>query len=188
MTAGVAAPLTPLEFQAGVALGAVIGAMIGDKISILYSGKLPWTPPYPGPPGGTVIGWKQTRRYNAGGWPGTDIDTGHDHGAEGSKVGDPHAHDWKTPAGGGRPTKADRGPPRKLKPGDPPAPTGPPVDQPVESEPEPPKPDPQPPKSGPPPPATPDADASAPQPPFSTDTDPSLHWGDESAAFWRNHE
>jgi RHS repeat-associated protein len=74
-------------------------------------------PPFEGKPGSTVRGDKQTRRYGEDGYPQTDVDTGHNHGA-----GDPHSHDWGRPLGGGRPTHENRGPARPLRPGDPPLP------------------------------------------------------------------
>jgi len=62
-------------------------------------------------PDGTV---RQVRGYGPDGYPKTDVDHGHDHGA-----GDPHSHDWGRPANGGPPTHVDRGPGRPVQPGDP---------------------------------------------------------------------
>ncbi|MCX6972328.1 MAG: hypothetical protein NTV93_19565 [Verrucomicrobia bacterium] len=71
-------------------------------------------PPFQGEPGSTASGEKQTRKYGSDGYPETDVDSGHDHGA-----GDPHAHDWGRPEDGGKPTHEDRGPGRPLNPNDP---------------------------------------------------------------------
>lgn len=70
--------------------------------------------PLNGTPGTTSTRPGQTREYGPDGYPLTDVDCGHDHGA-----GDPHTHDWGRPAGGGPPTYQDRGPGRPWKPGDP---------------------------------------------------------------------
>ncbi|HEY6418985.1 MAG TPA: RHS repeat-associated core domain-containing protein [Candidatus Binataceae bacterium] len=72
---------------------------------------------FEGPPNSTVSDGQQTRRYGPDGFPQTDVDTGHSH--NGLR---PHAHDWGRPAGGGKPSKGDRGPGRPLQPGDPPLP------------------------------------------------------------------
>jgi RHS repeat-associated protein len=74
-------------------------------------------PPFQGPADCTQRGKKQTRRYGPDGYPQTDVDTGHDHGA-----GDPHAHDSDRPDDGGPRTHEDRGRGRPLGPGDPPPP------------------------------------------------------------------
>jgi RHS repeat-associated protein len=70
--------------------------------------------PFKGEPGSTADNGRQGRRYGPDGYPETDVDTGHDHGA-----GDPHAHDWGRPADGGPPTAGNRGPGRPIGPGDP---------------------------------------------------------------------
>ena len=80
----------------------------------------PKSNPMEGTPGGTSTtthpdgSTKQTRTYGPDGYPQTDVDHGHDHGQ-----GDPHAHDWGRPPGGGAPTDKDRGTGRPLKPEDP---------------------------------------------------------------------
>ncbi|MEW5789796.1 MAG: RHS repeat-associated core domain-containing protein [Pseudomonadota bacterium] len=62
---------------------------------------------------------KQDRYYGSDGWPETDIDYDHNHkGANGKKVGKPHAHDWGRPDDGSRPTASDRLPARPLLPGE----------------------------------------------------------------------
>lgn len=53
---------------------------------------------------------KQIRTYGPDGYPETDVDFGHDHGA-----GDPHAHDWERPEDGGPPTHEDRGEGRPIE-------------------------------------------------------------------------
>lgn len=84
-----------------------------------------WKPGSTGEPGSTEVAGKQSRRYGEDGHPDVDVDTGHNHkGADGTKSGDPHAHDWGRPADGSAPTDRDRGPPRPIREDDPPIPRG----------------------------------------------------------------
>ena len=113
-------------FEIGVAIGGFIwatpaGQKASQAIANAIANAMAQTdkPPFKGCPGSTETKPKQTRKYGPDGYPATDVDTGHDHGA-----GDPHAHDWGRPADGGPPTAEDRGPGRPLQPGDPPPPPG----------------------------------------------------------------
>jgi len=94
--------------------------------------SIPGRPPFTGTPGSTVVGPKQSRSYGPDGYPQTDVDTGHDHGA-----GDPHAHDWGRPQGGGQPEAGDRAPGRPVAPGDPPLPQNAPQPPPPSAAPKP---------------------------------------------------
>ena len=72
--------------------------------------------PYTGAPGAPSTTYnpdgtpKQVRTYGEDGYPATDTDYNHDHGQ-----GTPHIHDWGRPSGGGKPTKADRGPGKQVQ-------------------------------------------------------------------------
>lgn len=71
--------------------------------------------PMEGAPGGSGAidngsGKGQIRDYGPDGYPDVDFDFGHDHNG----AGDPHAHDWGRPPGGGRPTHEDRGRARPI--------------------------------------------------------------------------
>jgi len=125
-TGGVNIAATPAELAVGGGYGAAGGAAIDiwlhhPSASPAAGTSCPMAqtdrPPFVGPPGSTDVKPKQTRKYGPDGYPETDVDTGHDHGA-----GDPHAHDWTRPPGGGPPTAEDRQPGRPLQPGDPPPP------------------------------------------------------------------
>ena len=119
----IAAPAKGLGY--GIATGLLttgyaaweIGEWLLNRNKACGGDDCPEWPPFVGKPGSTVKGEKQTRRYGDDGFPETDVDTGHDHGA-----GDPHSHDCGRPSGGGRPSHHDRGPGRPISPSDPPAP------------------------------------------------------------------
>jgi RHS repeat-associated protein len=84
---------------------------------------IPGQPGFTGTPGSTVRGPRQSRTYGSDGYPETDRDSPHNTGHP-PPGDDDHAHDWGRPAGGGRPTRDDRGPSRAPQPGDPPQPHG----------------------------------------------------------------
>jgi hypothetical protein len=103
-----------LAFAGAMAYDWLMNDNASDACEVIDAPK----PPFEGKPGSTVRGSKQTRKYGEDGYPQTDVDAGHDHGA-----GDPHSHDWERPPGGGRPTHENRGQGRPYKPGDPPPPS-----------------------------------------------------------------
>jgi uncharacterized protein RhaS with RHS repeats len=126
-TGGLNILATPEELGAGILAGAAAGNALEDSLRAALSGAssifCPSGPtlhqasssrPFQGVPGSTIYGGDGSRTYGPDGFPETDVDIGHDHGA-----GDPHAHDWGRPSSGGPPTARDRGPGRPIGPGDP---------------------------------------------------------------------
>ena len=118
-TGGVNILATPEELAGGATLGSWIGYGIGRVVDACHRSKS-ISNPITGAPGSVSTipqrdgSPKQVRRYGPDGYPETDVDYDHDHGQ-----GKPHAHDWGRPAGGGKPTKEDRGTGRSPVPNDP---------------------------------------------------------------------
>jgi len=94
--------------DAGIAIATelvcpVCDVMVGAGIAG-WAGYTLYKNAFRGAPDSTPSDGKQVRRYGPDGYPQTDVDTGHDHGA-----GDPHAHDWRRPLGGARRLTSTRG-------------------------------------------------------------------------------
>jgi hypothetical protein len=108
------------------AIDIVISSVSSPKLEAPSGGVIqaPGNPvPRTAPPGSTVQGGTKSRTYGEDGYPHIDREFGHSD-EKGVGSGE-HPHDWGRPEGGGRPTNADRGPPRPPRPGDPPSPRGP---------------------------------------------------------------
>ncbi|GAA0756996.1 hypothetical protein GCM10009107_36140 [Ideonella azotifigens] len=140
LTGGICGLGAPTIVVASITGGALVGGLINNAASWLEDVLLnegtnsenkpkntvsPGTSnPMEGEPGSTSTSnnskgnKNQVRTYGTDGWPEKDVDYDHSHGKGRNNVGSPHAHDWGRPAGGGRPTQADRGPARPLLPGE----------------------------------------------------------------------
>jgi RHS repeat-associated protein len=126
-------PAAEVGAEVGGAVGGPLGAAIGATIGVLGAlaagyglakyldskrsddvTDIAGRPPFNGPPGSTVRGDKQTRKYGPDGFPETDVDTGH-HGHP-----NPHSHDWTRPEDPTTPPdSSNRGKWRPWKPTDP---------------------------------------------------------------------